>query len=583
MATTLPPQDNTASITVGEESDYGSDLDEATVNALFFPPPEDDVEKPVILDDHGDSRQPLARLARTRRKPPPQAITATSDATGAPPIEIEYDESNRRTFSPPPVEKPTPEQQQPAAAVAPPDENDTRSPLLRFRTRPKKPLSVTDLVSPAWCELQYFFSLSRYGRVRRTPAMKQGSSVHKVLEEQVHTEVPVEVVTKEDRFGLRVWNVVQGLRTLRREGMTRELEVWGVLGGEDGEDGGDGEVVNGIIDQITTVCPDEEAEARIAEEAEGAAATPNGISDGKKTKTKPLPPDQRTLGQYFGGSTLESQQGGTLESRHGSAWLGTLHQETDFPPHRKLYIVDVKTRQSNSLPAHGSQTRPTHYQLMLYHRLFSKLAANEVPAERVFKRYGLDHHAPFSDSFLAQMGTLGVGFEEEVAGDQGWRGDEMDMEAPNAQRGDDLEVLLAHNTLEKLWAFMIQEFARTVPLSPAPPPPPPPTSSSIVTPAPSSPISPLLTAEFRASSSGNLIGRRHFPFSASTLDTYVADELAWWRGQRAARGVEVEEAFKCGYCEFAEGCEWRAGKVEEGVRKAKLRREEGKGRRKSRV
>jgi len=97
MATALPPQDNPASITPAEESDYGSDLDEATVDALFSAP-EPDVEKPVILDDHGDSRQPVARLARTRGKLS-QASTAASDAKSAASIEIEYDESNRRTFS----------------------------------------------------------------------------------------------------------------------------------------------------------------------------------------------------------------------------------------------------------------------------------------------------------------------------------------------------------------------------------------------------------------------------------------------------------------------------------------------------
>ena len=96
MATALPPQDNAASITSAEESDYGSDLDEATVDALFSTP-EPDIEKPVILDDHGDSRQPVARLARTRGKLS-QAITAASDAKGEASIEIEYDESNRRTF-----------------------------------------------------------------------------------------------------------------------------------------------------------------------------------------------------------------------------------------------------------------------------------------------------------------------------------------------------------------------------------------------------------------------------------------------------------------------------------------------------
>src|ERR1700712_809658 len=85
---------------------------------------------------------------------------------------------------------------------------DIRSPLERFRTKPKKALSVTDLVSPAWCELQYWYTLTLHGRKKRTPAMKQGSKVHQKLEDQVHTTVKVDIQTKEDAWGLRIWNVI---------------------------------------------------------------------------------------------------------------------------------------------------------------------------------------------------------------------------------------------------------------------------------------------------------------------------------------------------------------------------------------
>lgn len=121
------------------------------------------------------------------------------------------------------------EKSEPPPAVQDLGQNDTRSPLERFRTPPKKGLSVTDLVSPAWCELQYWYSLTKYGRIKRTPTMKQGSKIHKQKEQEVHTEIPVEVVTREDKLGLRMWNVIQGLRMLRTDGLTRELEVFGVI------------------------------------------------------------------------------------------------------------------------------------------------------------------------------------------------------------------------------------------------------------------------------------------------------------------------------------------------------------------
>ncbi|KAK3672178.1 hypothetical protein LTR78_007931 [Recurvomyces mirabilis] len=535
------------SISIAEGSDYGSDLDEATVDALFShtsPVAVDNPEAPTILDDHGDER-PLARLAKIRqnlhealagldevtRSLRPEALQR-DDSTRT--IEIEYDGQERSIFSPPPPDANQQRRREQAPEVPIPEEQDDRSPLLRFRTPPKKCLSVTDLISPAWCELQYFYNLSKYGRVKRTKAMKQGSSVHKVLEEQVHTEVPVDVVTKEDKFALRLWNVIQGLRTLRQTGMTREMEVWGVV---------EGEVVNGVVDQITTTCPDVEAEGRMLEDAEG------GREDSGKVKA--LEQDQRTLTQYFAGPQQVSilEKSGSRLEQNGGAWLGTLQEERERPT--TFYIVDVKTRQSKTLPPSGSQTRPTHYQLMMYHRLFTDLASNSVPADRIFARYDVDPNLPFSDTFIAQMSSLSLEAEDiPSAGTEAW--DAPSQASSRAQ--DPLDVLLAHNTLTTLWTLMIQKYTH-------------------LKTSPTTTISPLLTAEFRSSSSGDLLGRKHFLFSAEQLQRYISDELSWWRGERQTKGVEVEEAYKCRLCEFVEGCTWRKEKVEEGVRRARVRKE----------
>lgn len=367
--------------------------------------------------------------------------------------------------------------------------------------------------------------------------MKQGSSVHKTLEEQVHgVEVPVAVETREDRFGLRIWNIIQSLRVLRDTGLTRELEVFGVI-----ED----EVVIGVIDEITTTCPDEQMEARILADAKDGGK-------GKKKKDE-LQPDQRTLTDFLTGS----QSGSTLESN--PAFLGTLHERP-----RTYYIVDIKTRQSKTLPAQGSQSRPTHMQLMIYHRLLSSLATNEVPGEKIFERYRLNPYAPFSDKFIAEIANLDIAAQISVNGDS-------DIEQHDSQRQDPLTELLDNNTVASLWSLMISEFARALPTTPS-----------------HSPLSPLLTADFRTASSsvsadtetelgpGALIGRRSFPFDAAKIDVYISDEMRWWKGERETKGVDIEEAFKCRICEFAEGCTWRATKVEEGLAKAKLRNQSRK-------
>lgn len=439
-------------------------------------------------------------------------------------------DAQRLTADPPSDLQPTsPKETQDDASTAPEQPgDDPRAPLERFRRR--KPLSVTDLVSPAWCEQQYWYSLTRFGRVRKTKAMRQGSSVHKVLEEQVHREVRVDVQTREDMFGLRVWNVVQGLRTLRATGLTRELEVWGLLGGE---------VVNGIIDEVSAVCPDEDAEARMLEREQGAERAKGGESS---TKGKPLEAGQKTLPGFF----KDSQNARILEEHFDS--VPTSSHEL-VAPARTFYITDIKTRQSKSLPPAGSQSKPVYMQLMLYRRLLSSLAANEVPAEQVFERYSLDPHATFSDTFIAEIGQLDFNFPDDVS-------DAAEREVRLESSQDSVDELLAHNSLASLWTLMIAEFARTIPH---------PTSNS----QPS--ISRLLAAEYRSGGSGTLIGRKPFVHDDAALDAYVEDEVRWWRGERATKGVDIEDAFKCRICEFAEGCSWREEKIEEAKRKARLR------------
>ncbi|KAK0645048.1 Exonuclease V [Lasiodiplodia hormozganensis] len=363
---------------------------------------------------------------------------------------------------------------------------DERSPLERFRTPPKKPLSVTDIVSPAWCELQYWYTLTKHGRKRQTPAMKQGSKVHKKLEDQVHTTVQVTVESREDAWGLKIWNIIQGLRTLRQTGHTRELEVWGVI---------DGQVVNGIIDELSYTCPDEGLEE---------------LALARLNRLKSRPPDQTAISQFF--------------QPQGAVDLGEPHTQS------KVWITDVKTRGTKTLPQ-GSSMRPTIMQLMMYRKLLADLAAGLVDAEVIFKRYRLRSNERFTDVFVAEVG--GVGF-----GSQGSPSDGRD--ALSSSQQDALSELLAHNSLTQLWGLMIQEFRRTI-----------------------SGIGQVLRAEFRHQQTGDVLGSKTLVYEESTLDGYLAEEMEWWRGKRKARGVDIEEAFKCRICEFAEECEWRIEKVEE--------------------
>ncbi|KAK4995694.1 hypothetical protein LTR66_004535 [Elasticomyces elasticus] len=533
---------------VDVESDYGSDFDESALTGIVASiesqPP--NPPTPVVLETSDEDRRlprrafilkpPSGTRARAQRyvddEGVPFDVLVFDGPLREPSVEVEYDEVHRTSWS---AVDGDPSERQRTVSVEPESiKPDNRTPLERFRTAPKKPLSVTDMVSPAWCELQYWYTLTKYGRKKRTPAMRQGSKVHKVLEEQVHKTVPIDTQTREDAFALRIWNIVQGLRTLRITGMTREFEIWGVI---------EGQVINGVIDELSFTCPDELLELSLVAKAEELAA--------KVKKTKPLPANQRTMESIVTTSTPQEDV--------GDAWPGT-----PTAPLRRVYLTDIKTRGSKTMPSGESGLRPTFMQLMLYHRILSLLASNAVPAEQIFARYRLDGNAFFSTAFIEQIGSLDLSFRDNL------NTSDEDV-APSSSSQGSVDELLAHNSLKTLWELMMQEFQKTLPS--------PPSTSPNLTPAIHPAIGSVLRAEFRTSTDGRIIGSRTFAYDPDVLDRYLQAEMAWWKGEREAKGVEIEEAYKCRICEFADGCTWREQKIEEATKKARLREGKGKGER----
>ncbi|EEY15133.1 conserved hypothetical protein [Verticillium alfalfae VaMs.102] len=361
---------------------------------------------------------------------------------------------------------------------------DTRSPLVRFRSFPKKPFSVSDLTAGSWCELQYFYTLTRlpYGRKTRTVAMKEGTKLHKELEDEVHTTVRVEVVSKEDAFGLKVWNLIQGLRTLRDTGLTRELEVWGFV---------DGNLVNGVIDGLSYDHPDPEFEAELRKSQES----------------------QPSITDYFA-----SQKPGTQR----------------IP---QIYLTDVKTRGKRST-ANAAQLRPAKVQLFLYHRFLSVMAAEKLDYLRIFRRYNLDPDEPFSDSFIAQIASL---HDDEFFDIDHPSHDEYVPKASGSQKladGSQTSTVssapdfIKYRTLRELLPLLVAELKQTFPHG-------------------ADSVGRLLSVEYRYRTDGSLIDNRIFPMDDSALDAYIGGTMQWCKAKREHKGVQIEDAWKCLYCEFA--------------------------------
>jgi exonuclease V len=413
--------------------------------------------------------------------------------------------------------------------------------------------------------------------------MKQGSAVHQALEDEIHTTVPVEITKKEDGWGLRIWNIIQGLRTLRETGKTRELEIWGSVGGE---------LVNGVIDELSCECPDPKLEEMSRE-----LQTTKDIEP-------PLPEYQASIRDYLVTSENRDQRQSQQQALKNDDGTDEFSQpapdsrtRTPGEQDKRIYITDVKTRQTPTLPT-GSAIRPTLVQLHLYHHMLENLAQGKFPLSHLAERYGFDTNETFSDSFIAQIGGLD---HDLFALSQ--QSDDMRHDNLPSSTQDSMDILLQHNTLAALWGFMLEQLRLTFILPsessssshpdttstetntttaghdlPDPTIPPPSSLSQLPIP-PSQPtrLSPILTARYIAtnynhSDDTRILGSKSLLFNPSFLTSQLYASLGFWKGERQPRGVEVNDAWKCRICEFRDECAWVKERDEVMVREVRERR-----------
>lgn len=364
--------------------------------------------------------------------------------------------------------------------------------------------------------------------------MKKGSKVHQALEDQVHRTVVMDVQTKEEAWGLRLWNIIHGLQSLRETGMTREMEVWGIIHGQ---------VVNGVIDELSYNCPNRELE----ETSRLARSTKDALSTGQltlesflKQQSAKEPANGSIMSKFF--KIKQSDEAGP-ESENNVKKLHSSPKELS-----RIYLTDVKTRAGSvkSMPQ-GASLRPTLMQLMLYHRLFSDMATGKMNPQTLFNRHGLKPNLPFGDSFISQIAATNTETFYDAPSPSYDSTSEVPLSSTLTVPQDTIELLLAHNSLQSLWTLMMREFGLTIPDG-------------------ATNIGDVLKVEYQRQSDGAILGTKTFLYDERVLSAYLEDGLRWWRGERDARGVGVEEAYKCGFCEFADDCEWRKTKVEEAVR-----------------
>ncbi|EWC46851.1 hypothetical protein DRE_03863 [Drechslerella stenobrocha 248] len=399
---------------------------------------------------------------------------------------------------------------------------DHPSPLERFRrSRGTTKLSVSDLLANLWCEQQYHYTLMR-GFRRRTVEMEAGSRIHKEKEEEVHIVVPVSVTTQQDKWGLQIWNMIQGLESLRRTGLTRELGVWGWI---------DGIFIKGIIDEVRLTKYDR------SEDDEYFTESLEDIGDEVSWEKAQLP--DKTTNTPSATAIPAGERVGEGDRPIGPDVVAPMRQapilEFAAPDatstSQSAYILDLKTRNVPRIPPAGSsQAKSVYLQLMLYRHLLNGMitATSGSIIEKVCEQNNIPIDEPFSDQLLADLANLG---------------------AMNDGNGDDIDVLLENNSVRQLYTVFHKKLQQTIKT-----------------------VEPHLAVIYRLQADGEFLDAAEYTADDQILQEHIDNVMSWWRGERTTVGVDIEEAWKCNRCEYAEYCSWRLDKIQETTATVRRRR-----------
>ena len=162
----------------------------------------------------------------------------------------------------------------------------------------------------------------------------------------------------------------------------------------------------------------------------------------------------------------------------------------------------------NSVPSQAQKN--THkIQIMLYKTLFDDLISGKTNKELLVKHLGLDFEASFGKDVLKHLKE---------------------------------EKLLDCTDLNGLWNKLLDTMKVVPKIS-------------------------QLFVEYCWQEDRSTIALEECQYSETWLRAEYSRCVEYWTGAREVCGVEIEDAWKCRNCDFAEVCEWREKKAEEHRRK----------------
>ncbi|XP_038615602.1 exonuclease V [Tachyglossus aculeatus] len=175
--------------------------------------------------------------------------------------------------------------------------------------------------------------------------------------------------------------------------------------------------------------------------------------------------------------------------------------ELHYTPKGELELMELKTRSRPLLPL-AAQKDKDCFQVRLYKYLFDAMVRGQVTPAGLVRHVQLRPEQPLSPQ--VQDVAQKTGFAEAAA-----------------TLGELAELAFLRLTLSDL------------------------------------PCIDRLQLKYSHQESGAALGAELVAFEERQVRARARDCVAYWKGQREPRGVDVEEAWKCRTCDYTEVCEWR--------------------------
>ncbi|XP_067866612.1 exonuclease V [Heterodontus francisci] len=179
--------------------------------------------------------------------------------------------------------------------------------------------------------------------------------------------------------------------------------------------------------------------------------------------------------------------------------------ELRYNSNGELELCELKTRGQRTYPS-AAQRKSHHLQVSVYKLLFEAMMKGQLNKDTITHHLHLRTEHPFGSEVMVYAQNMGFTINTF---------------------GDLLDLMLLNLTYSEI------------------------------------PNVDTMKIEYCYQADASVIGTEVVCFEEEWIKSELKHYCSFWKGQREAKGVDIEEAWKCRSCDFGDICEWRKSKAEE--------------------